>query len=99
MRSSLALNYRRYIVLYSVLNPNLIIVQPGTNINDALLDGLDKLLNQQSDRQSSPVVIFLTDGSPTSGVTDTSKILENVQRKGFGKYCNNSLLFSAFSVI
>ena len=55
----------------------------GTNINDALLMAL-KLLKNTADKPGSkiaanvPIVLFLTDGQPTSGVTDTSTIRANV---------------------
>ena len=55
----------------------------GTNINDALLTAL-KLLKNTADKPGSaiaanvPIVLFLTDGQPTSGVTDKSKIRANV---------------------
>jgi Ca-activated chloride channel family protein len=46
----------------------------GTNINDALASALRML--QGSDRPR--MVVFLTDGEPTVGVTDLQDILENV---------------------
>lgn len=42
----------------------------GTNIHDALLEAL----NQQPSPGMLPLVIFLTDGQPTSGVTSESRI-------------------------
>lgn len=47
----------------------------GTNINEALLAGLDLL--RGSDHAT---IIFLTDGLPTSGVTDEGEIRRNVKR-------------------
>ncbi|RLF68915.1 MAG: hypothetical protein DRN57_02530 [Thermoplasmata archaeon] len=47
----------------------------GTNINDALLSGLG-MFDGQAERV--PVIVFLTDGQPTSGVTSTSAIRQNV---------------------
>ncbi|HEY43985.1 MAG TPA: VWA domain-containing protein, partial [Anaerolineae bacterium] len=47
----------------------------STDINLALLEAL-----AQTDRQRATIVIFLTDGLPTEGVTDTEAILENVQQ-------------------
>lgn len=48
----------------------------GTNINDALLEGLGEM---RSSRKAS-FVIFLTDGLPTVGETDIGQILSNVTR-------------------
>ncbi|NIS79793.1 MAG: VWA domain-containing protein [Anaerolineales bacterium] len=47
----------------------------STDINLALLEAL-----AQVDRGRSTIVIFLTDGLPTEGVTETVDILENVQK-------------------
>jgi len=47
----------------------------GTNINEALLAGLDLL--RGSDRAT---IIFLTDGLPTSGITDEGEIRRNVKK-------------------
>ena len=48
----------------------------GTNINDALLGALR--LTRSKDRPF--MVIFLTDGEPTIGTTDTQEILRNVKK-------------------
>jgi len=46
----------------------------GTNINDALLEALEKI-----ERTSRPnYLIFLTDGQPTTGVTAVEEIVKNV---------------------
>jgi len=47
----------------------------GTNINDALLTGLEQI--QRADGAS--FIIFLTDGLPTVGQTDINTILTNVK--------------------
>jgi uncharacterized protein YegL len=47
----------------------------STNINQALLDALG-MLQSSSDRV--PIIVFLTDGLPTEGVTGTEKIRENI---------------------
>ena len=51
----------------------------ATNINSALLLALE-LLTNTADQQNSPIpmVLFLTDGDPTAGVTDTKTIRTNV---------------------
>jgi len=52
----------------------------GTDINSALLSGLDTLSSfMESGRPRE--IIFLTDGEATSGVTNTDNILENVENK------------------
>ena len=48
----------------------------GTNINDALLAALARM--RDGDRPG--YVLFLTDGLPTAGTTDTADILRNVGR-------------------
>ncbi|MBN1593582.1 MAG: VWA domain-containing protein [Candidatus Coatesbacteria bacterium] len=52
----------------------------GTNIDGALLEAVSML--ERSD--IAKMVIFLTDGQPTVGVTDTQKILENIKAKNTG---------------
>jgi Ca-activated chloride channel family protein len=47
----------------------------GTNINLALLEALDS-----ADAARPTILIFLTDGLATEGVTDTDRILANVQQ-------------------
>lgn len=49
----------------------------GTNINDALLTGLE----QVKDEKRLTFIIFLTDGLPTVGNTDIKSILKNVKGK------------------
>lgn len=55
----------------------------GTNINDALLDGIsilgDDWQNKDSSRDSVRVIVFLTDGLPTAGVTNEQTIVDNVR--------------------
>lgn len=46
----------------------------GTDINRAMLEAL-----VQTDAERPTVVIFLTDGLPTEGVTDVARILSNVE--------------------
>lgn len=47
----------------------------GTNINEALLQGLGMINKNQ---EAVPILVFLTDGKPTSGVCSTRDIRENV---------------------
>ncbi len=47
----------------------------GTNINDALLTGLEQI----EDASGASFIIFLTDGLPTVGQTDINTILKNVK--------------------
>ncbi len=58
----------------------------GTNIDRALRESLQMLHRDDMPR----MVIFLTDGQPTVGVTDLQKILDSVKAKGRGAarvYC------------
>lgn len=48
----------------------------GTNINQALIDARTQLANIRSPRN---YIVFLTDGLPTSGVTDVNGILKNAK--------------------
>ncbi len=48
----------------------------GTNINDALLGALSRM----KDGERPSYVLFLTDGLPTVGTTETADILKNVQK-------------------
>jgi len=84
----------------------------GTNINSALLLAL-KLLTNTANQPNSPtagnfpVVLFLTDGDPTAGVTNTKTIRTNVYNEnkikasifalGFGFHMNFDFL-TALSV-
>ncbi len=47
----------------------------GTNINDALVDALGMFSNES---ENVPIIVFLTDGEPTTGVTSSFIIRENV---------------------
>jgi len=47
----------------------------GTNINDALLTGLEQI----EEASGASFIIFLTDGLPTVGQTDINTILKNVK--------------------
>ena len=46
----------------------------GTNINEALLTALA----EKPDPNRPRIIVFLTDGQPTAGVTNAARILENV---------------------
>ena len=48
----------------------------GTNINDALLAALSRM----RDGERPSYILFLTDGLPTSGTTETADILKNIQK-------------------
>ena len=50
--------------------------QGGTNINQALLEGLS--LDSENDARPQ-VILFLTDGLPTEGVTEAEQILANIR--------------------
>lgn len=55
----------------------------GTNINDALLAALDSAPHAETTRPY--LIVFLTDGKPTIGVTDTEEILKNISRRSDGR--------------
>ncbi|CAH1784811.1 unnamed protein product [Owenia fusiformis] len=67
----------------------------GTNINAALLDAIKVLdakdFNSLNNRPS--MIIFLTDGEATSGVTHVNKIMENVRNKNEDRYTIFTLAF------
>ena len=48
----------------------------GTNINDALIAALGRM----KDGERPSYVLFLTDGLPTVGTTETAEILKNIQK-------------------
>jgi uncharacterized protein YegL len=52
----------------------------ATNINDALLAGIEVVKNLQNKVPSNtkPMIFFMTDGAPTSGETDLDTIKRNV---------------------
>lgn len=66
------------------------VVEPigGTNIDSALKTALE-----MADRERQTVILFLTDGLPTEGVTDIKSILENV-----GTFVNPATRIFAFGV-
>ena len=51
----------------------------GTNINQALLDALTLNSADEYAESRPQVVLFLTDGLPTEGVTDVEQILANIR--------------------
>ncbi|XP_077385743.1 inter-alpha-trypsin inhibitor heavy chain H3-like isoform X2 [Festucalex cinctus] len=59
--------------------------QGGTNINQALLDG-SRMLNENPRKGSASILILLTDGDPTSGVTNLEQINRNVMEAIQGKF-------------
>ena len=57
----------------------------GTNINDALMEALNlvtdvKIAETAVPKNTNPIIIFLTDGEPTTGVVSRPEILEKVAR-------------------
>ncbi|XP_039627141.1 inter-alpha-trypsin inhibitor heavy chain H3-like isoform X49 [Polypterus senegalus] len=66
----------------------------ATNINDAVLEGIQMLRIAKEERQvpkrSLSIIILLTDGDPTSGITDLKQIQSNVKeaiKEQFTLYC------------
>ncbi|XP_052059427.1 inter-alpha-trypsin inhibitor heavy chain H3-like [Mytilus californianus] len=64
----------------------------GTNINSAVTDGI-KLLTKHLDTNKSSIVMFLTDGRPTSGEVQRSNILKNVKTENEARLSIFSLGF------
>uniref|UniRef100_A0A3B4FW71 Inter-alpha-trypsin inhibitor heavy chain 3 n=1 Tax=Pundamilia nyererei TaxID=303518 RepID=A0A3B4FW71_9CICH len=56
-----------------------------TNINKAVLQGA-RMLNAHNREGSASILILLTDGDPTSGVTNLEKIQSNVRQAIAGKF-------------
>merc|ERR1711971_1501260 len=52
----------------------------GTNINEALLEAIQLAGSTTSEKKLQKMIIFLTDGDPTSGETNLETIKENVKR-------------------
>ena len=68
-----------------------------TNINDALLKAIglfDQRLGSPKDKRFGQMIVFLTDGSPTAGVTDIDDIRQNVREVNFyqGVTCCKSVI-------
>uniref|UniRef100_I3KAS6 Inter-alpha-trypsin inhibitor heavy chain 3 n=1 Tax=Oreochromis niloticus TaxID=8128 RepID=I3KAS6_ORENI len=57
----------------------------STDINEAVLQGA-RMLNDHSREGSASILILLTDGDPTSGVTNLEKIQSNVRQAIAGKF-------------
>ncbi|CAH1794595.1 unnamed protein product [Owenia fusiformis] len=71
-----------------------VVADGSTNINDALITGITIMKSVVSDSvQKAPIIVFLTDGEPTAGVTDTSTIRQNVKDAADGKVSLFSLAF------
>jgi uncharacterized protein YegL len=56
------------------------IADGGTNINDAVLTGLDMLIKTLTEGRT-PIIVFMTDGQPTVGEINKEKILDNIREK------------------
>ena len=68
----------------------------GTDIHKALTEGLGLLLTGRGEEKScdvADVIVFLTDGDPTSGVTDIGRIVSVVTAKNNGRAAVFSLGF------
>jgi Ca-activated chloride channel family protein len=75
----------------------------GTNINDALLSSIRAFSDGRPDKNGRPkMLVFMTDGLPTVGETNTDRIIANLQKQkgvdvrifpfGFGYDVNTTLL-------
>ncbi|XP_045207413.2 inter-alpha-trypsin inhibitor heavy chain H4-like [Mercenaria mercenaria] len=71
----------------------------STNINDALLRAVGLFDINAANERSGQIIVFLTDGSPTAGVTNTSAILKNVRSANNGlegRCCKSTIYTIAF---
>ncbi|XP_013920217.1 PREDICTED: inter-alpha-trypsin inhibitor heavy chain H5-like [Thamnophis sirtalis] len=63
----------------------------GTNINDALQTSAkilnDYITQNEAESRSTSILVFLTDGRPTMGETQTSKIVHNLKEAIRGRFC------------
>ncbi|ESO87139.1 hypothetical protein LOTGIDRAFT_107242 [Lottia gigantea] len=61
-------------------------VQSGgsTNINGALLHAIKSLKRLSEQSRRAQVIVFLTDGHPSAGVTNTKTIRKNVYKENYG---------------
>lgn len=57
----------------------------GTDINSAMLEGITLVRDFLEEDERAPVILFLTDGVPTSGVRNGGQILKNVQQANEGE--------------
>lgn len=76
-----------------------VVAAGATNINDALLlavDLFDNSLSSDFGERFGHIIVFLTDGSPTAGVTDTATIRGNVRARNYfyGEKCCKSSIFT-----
>nr|XP_039267967.1 inter-alpha-trypsin inhibitor heavy chain H4-like [Styela clava] len=58
----------------------------GTNINEAILKASRLFQNDAMDEPSSSMIILLSDGNPTSGVSNTAQIRLNARREINGRF-------------
>ena len=66
----------------------------STNINDALKTGLDRLISTRGlGGKHGNILVFLTDGQPTAGDTNTESIRKNVRTKNEGQVAIYALGF------
>ncbi|XP_045167329.2 inter-alpha-trypsin inhibitor heavy chain H3-like [Mercenaria mercenaria] len=66
-----------------------------TDINGAVLRGIDLLKISKQEGERSPVVVFLTDGHPSSGVQNPLQILRNIDSANEGEIPIFSLAFGS----
>ncbi|XP_060582940.1 inter-alpha-trypsin inhibitor heavy chain H4-like [Ruditapes philippinarum] len=70
----------------------------STNINDALLQAIDLFGTSESVERYGQIIVFLTDGEPSTGVVNTRHIRANVRDKNHvhGKCCKTTINTIAF---
>ncbi len=79
MNKKITVNRNIIVFICRKSNIHLTVLISATNINDALLTGVRFLLRLR-DADHVPLVFFLTDGQPTTGVKNPGTIADNVQR-------------------
>ena len=87
-------------ILYAIKYVKRLAVKGSTNIYEALMQSISRL-NSLKSQEKKNVILFLTDGKPTTGETQTSlirKAVKNVNKDislitlGFGEYCDFEFL-------
>ena len=68
-----------------------LVAKGSTNINEALVEACRSLNNNP--QWGSNIIVFLTDGQPTAGVTNADRIVQNVVTEASGKVSVFSLGF------
>uniref|UniRef100_A0A8C6X8A7 Inter-alpha-trypsin inhibitor heavy chain 5 n=1 Tax=Naja naja TaxID=35670 RepID=A0A8C6X8A7_NAJNA len=75
----------------AIFHIHLVPPNEGTNINDALQTSAkilnDYITQNEAESRSASLLVFLTDGRPTMGETQTSKIISNLKEAIRNRFC------------